>query len=88
MYLNPIDKKIFNYILNKINIMLPSLRNSKYTNEYYLTKIFFILKTGCSFRDTNSTTIKNHYSAIHKKYVGTVELSPSGLIPHPNGMRN
>ena len=68
MYYKPIDKKIFNFILNKINNSVPKIRKSKYTNEYYLEKIIFILRSGCTFRDANDTNIKNHYSSIHKKY--------------------
>ena len=69
MYLNPIDKKIFNFILNKINKSFPSKRKPKYSNHYYLQKIIFILRSGCSFREaTYDSNKKNHYSTIYKKF--------------------
>lgn len=68
MYLNPIDLKIFNFILNKINLCFPYKRKPKYSNEYYLERIIFILKSGCSLRESNNTKIVNHYSSIHKKF--------------------
>lgn len=69
MYLNEIDSRIFNFLLQKINLEFPNLRKPKYDNKYYLEKIIFILRSGCSFRDSNFTSIKNHYSSIHKKFL-------------------
>jgi transposase len=69
MYLRPIDKKIIKFILERINLKCPNKRKPKYTNEYYLNKIIFILKSGCSFRDANNTFIDHHYSTIYKKYI-------------------
>jgi len=69
MYFSPIDKKIFRFILDKINLEFPSKRKSKYSNSYYLQKIIFILKSGCSFREATCDHHKrNHYSTVYKKF--------------------
>jgi transposase len=68
MFLSQIDKKIFKFLLKNIEERIPNLRKSKYTNEYYLKKIIFILKTGISYRDATDSNIKNHYSSIFKKF--------------------
>lgn len=68
IYLNHIDLKVFNFILDKINLDFPFKRKPKYDNKYYLERIIFILKSGCSFRQANCTSVINHYSSIFKKY--------------------
>ena len=57
IYLNPIDIKIFNFILNEINLTFPFKKKSKYDNKYYLELIIYILKSGCSLREANNTSI-------------------------------
>ena len=55
-------------ILDEININFKPKRKPKYTNDYYLKKILFILKSGSSWRDCTESNIENHYSSIFKKY--------------------
>ena len=69
MYLSEIDTKIFHHLLNLINIKFPNKRTPKYSHQYYLERIIFILRSGCSFRDSSNSSIKNHYSSIHKKFL-------------------
>jgi len=68
IHLNPIDEKIFNYVLNEINLAFPFKRKPKYDNKYYLEKIIYMLKSGCTYREANHGSVKNHYSSIYKKY--------------------
>ena len=42
-----------------------------------MERIIFILRSGCSFRDSSNSSIKNHYSSIHKKFL---LWSKSGLF--------
>ena len=77
MYLSEIDTKIFHHLLNLINIKFPNKRTPKYSHQYYLERIIFILRSGCSFRDSSNSSIKNHYSSIHKKFL---LWSKSGLF--------
>ena len=69
MPLNQADKKFLKFVLKLIEERCPNIRKPKYSNEYYIRKIIFMLRTGCSYRDLDYDGNKrNHYSSIQKKY--------------------
>lgn len=65
-----INPLIYSYLLSQISLLAPSKRLPKYSNAHYLDILLFILKTGCSFRDSciNLSLPPNHFSSVFKKF--------------------
>lgn len=65
-YFNNFDKKYINFITDYIDKNYPNKRKSKYTTHYYISNIFYILRTGIPWR---ALIIKSHYTTIYKKFI-------------------
>lgn len=65
-----IDSSIYDFLLNEINLLCPSRRRPKYPLSHYFDILLFILKTGCSFRDSCFflSVPKNHFTTVFKKF--------------------
>jgi hypothetical protein len=64
----------FNIIIKYINLLCPNEYNSKYTNEYYLKNILFVLNNFVSWNSLQYSKFlksnkKYHYKTIHKKHI-------------------
>jgi len=64
----------FDIIIKYINLICPSEYNSKYSNEYYLKNILFVLNnfvswTSLKYSKFIDSTSKYHYKTIHKKHI-------------------
>ena len=64
----------FDTIIKYINLICPNEYNTKYTNEYYLKNILFVLNNFVSWKSLKyskfiESTSEYHYKTIHKKHI-------------------
>ena len=65
-----IDSDIYIFLIRQILLYDPPKRLSKYPITHYLNILLFILKTGCSFRDSCIflSLPPNHFTTVFKKF--------------------
>lgn len=64
----------FDIIIKYVNLFCPNEYNSKYTNEYYLKNILYVLNNFVSWSSLQYSNLiesnnKYHYKTIHKKHI-------------------
>ena len=70
-YFKEIDIDYIKFITEYINLHYPNKRKPKYNTYYYVSNIFYILKTGIQW---NALLTKAHYTTIYKKFIYWNEL--------------
>lgn len=74
MDFNYFNKIRFDIIIKYVNLLCPSEYNSKFSNEYFLEHIFYVLKNFVTWSSLSSaksllSSNKYHYKTIHKKHI-------------------
>ena len=65
-YFKEADIKFINFMVDCIDIECPIKRRPKYNTFYYISNIYYVLKTGISW---NALLAESHYTAIYKKFI-------------------